>query len=174
MSLAVNYFNLFYYMELTCENGNLIVNINDKIQSDHWQFADVKSVSLAQYSKKKKATYTVELDAPISTSTKSHSGIKTIGLYIYQHKKRYLIRLPFSHLQIKWLGIVIREVCKSQGIIKTDMSNTPTKKTFSNPSGIDRSEPQTEQELSEEEVIASFAGFVEPPPESEDDEEIEG
>jgi len=175
MSLSVNYFNLFYYMELTCENGNLVVNINDKIQSDHWQFASVKSVALAQYSKKKKSTYTVELDAPISTSKKSHSGIKTIGLYIYQHKKRYLIRLPFSHLQIKWLGIVIREVCKSQGIIKMDMSNTPTKKTFSNPSGIVPKEASGSTDesilkrLAEEEAIAAFAGFVEEPPEGEAD-----
>ena len=118
MSIVVNYFNLFYYMELTCESGVLSVDINDKVQSDHWQFSDAKSISLAQYSKKKGTTITVDLDAPISTSKKSKSGVKTIGLYIYQHKKRYLIRLPFSHLQIKWLGIAIREVCKAQGIIK--------------------------------------------------------
>jgi len=125
MSIAVNYFNLFYYMELTCENSALTVDINDKVQNDHWQFNNAKSVCLAQYSKKKKKTFTVELDAPISTSTKSHSGVRTIGLYIYQQKKRYLIKLPFSHLQIKWLGIVIREVCKSQGIIKGIGGSSP-------------------------------------------------
>jgi len=120
MSIAVNYFNLFYYMELTCENAALTVDIHDKVQNDHWQFNNAKSICLAQYSKKKKKTFTVELDAPISTSTKSHSGVRTIGLYIYQQKKRYLIKLPFSHLQIKWIGIVIREACKSQGIIKVE------------------------------------------------------
>lgn len=156
MSLAVNYFNLYYFIEVSCENGTLTISINDKVQSDTWLFNNVKSICLAQYSKKKKKSFTVDLDAPISTSKKSHSGVKTIGLFIYQHKKRYLIKLPFSHSQIKWLGIVIREVCKFQGIIK-QVSSKSSKKSSNNEKTSDATNRKT---TPKDEAIAQLHSLV--------------
>jgi hypothetical protein len=103
--------------ELSCDNGTLDINVSDRLQHDHWQFNKVKEVTLAQYSKKQEKVYNLSLEAEVTTSKKSRSGVKTIGVFVYQHKKRYLIRLPFSHSLIRWIGTVINETAKYQKII---------------------------------------------------------